>query len=149
MVGYSNSNMSNRIQFVYDVQWLVWGCLLAVSAGYYLSKYFNVKEINPIYLVLILACFMFTKVGDYGETAYYEIWENREKIAYEEEEWRSILQEIEYSQDDTVEIVRDKIPESSIIKNPELGRDEKYWSWVEKAVADYYDKKAVRVVWNE
>lgn len=149
MVGYSDSSMSNRIQFVYDVQWLVWGCLLTVSAGYYLAKYFHVKEINPIYMVLILACFMFIKVGDYGKTAYYEIWDNREKIAYEEEEWRSILQEIEYSQDDTVEIVYDKIPESFIIKNPELGRDQKYWSWVEEAVADYYDKKSVRVVWNE
>lgn len=119
-VGYSNSHMPNRIRFMFGVQWLALGCLLAVSVEYYLSKYFDVKEMSSIYLVLMLVCFMFIEVGNYRQTAYYQIMDNMEEFTYEANEWRDILKEIEYGSDDDVKIVHDKILESFIYEKSRI-----------------------------
>lgn len=59
--------------------------------------------------------------------------------------WEDILYQIENAEEKNVVVKSKRIPSPQILKNPDLSSDSSYW--VNKIVAQYYDKESVTIEW--
>jgi hypothetical protein len=150
-LGYSSTNMPIRIRFILNSSFLVLLVPTMMCLGGYLAKtykQFCVKRCKAsIALFVLLMVMIMLFIGErYKEIPYYKYITQVETCKTVNEQWVSILNEIKDSKDEDVVVYSEKI-NAPLLKEPGITDDAD--EWVNQAVATVYNKKSVRIIWQE
>lgn len=148
-IGYNGGEIPNRIQFVFDAPFAVFASMLALNIGASLGeRLYRQKEQIEKWVAVCLATLGILCLFGYKNNAYYKTLKAMPDVSMESNAYKKIFNAIESSEDDDVVIVieADSIPQTDVIKPPEVTGDAQ--NWVNISVAGYYDKDTVRFEWR-
>ena len=149
-LGYSSSDMPNRMKFMINTYTVLGLGFLGADAGFCVGHHMGDRVIDErvgmLTALIVLIGFYVGPLshGNIGLTPYAQQIINHSETVSCHDEWISILEEVESSKDADVIVNRQEIPACSLLRVPDLGDDINKWE--NTVTAAYFGKNSVQFV---
>ncbi len=148
-LGYSSTDMPNRMQYMINTYMVLGLGYLCVDAGLIVGSHMESRSFDErLSLLALLALIVGFYVGPLSHGSIGLIPYAQQIVCHSEtvtchDEWVSILDEMRQSEYMDVKVTRDDIASSPLLKTPGINEDVSEWE--NMVVAAYFNKNSVRL----
>lgn len=149
-LGYSSAGMPERCLFTLYIMIVISLFVCVFYATGWLTHNYHTRLSNEQITILTIMLVMMFLLNSNNKIlsipsvqCAYQL--STGQLQKDSDEWLSVLDEINYSEELNVAIERTPFGQTSVLKNPGITENPK--NWINKEIAEFYNKDSVKIMW--